>query len=103
MKTATRPTSAEHPVPQAVHSFVDSCGVRSTEARCRTIPLDGFSRWRDLKSFIPLSHESVRKRERAGRFPKRVQLGSARCVGWPNKELHKWLQNPGGYRASEAE
>ncbi|VWC29779.1 phage transcriptional regulator AlpA [Burkholderia lata] len=65
------------------------------------LPLDGFTRWNDLKQFVPLSHEAVRLRERAGRFPKRVQLGSARCVAWPNREIHRWLADPAGYRASE--
>lgn len=62
------------------------------------LPFDGFSRWGFLKYFIPLSHESVRRRELAGRFPKRVQLGSARCVAWPNREIHRWLADPSGYR-----
>lgn len=64
-----------------------------------TLPLDGFTRWNDLKRIIPLSHESIRQRELKGRFPKRVQLGSARCVAWPNRELHRWLADPAGYRA----
>ncbi|MEX3687932.1 helix-turn-helix transcriptional regulator [Paraburkholderia sp. BR14263] len=62
------------------------------------LPLDGFTRWADLKHFIPLSHESIRQREINGRFPKRVQLGSARCVAWPNREIHRWLNDPAGYR-----
>ncbi|CAJ3303804.1 phage transcriptional regulator AlpA [Burkholderia pseudomallei] len=66
----------------------------------QSLPLDGFTRWSDLKHFIPLSQESVRTRERAGRFPKRVQLGSARCVAWPNREIHRWLADPAGYQAS---
>ncbi|MCA8080867.1 helix-turn-helix transcriptional regulator [Burkholderia cepacia] len=68
-------------------------------AETQSLPLDGFTRWNDLKRFIPLSHESVRLRELAGRFPKRVQLGSARSVGWPNREIHRWLSDPAGYRA----
>jgi prophage regulatory protein len=68
----------------------------------QSLPLDGFTRWADLKHLVPLSHEAVRQRELAGRFPRRVQLGSARCVGWPNRELHRWLANPAGYRAPEA-
>ncbi len=73
----------------------------STDAQSesQSLPLDGFSRWRDLRKFIPLSHEAIRQRELKGRFPKRVQLGSARCVGWPNRELHRWLAAPADYRA----
>lgn len=69
----------------------------------RTLPLDGYTRWDLLKLFVPKSHESVRQLERAGRFPKRVQLGSARCVGWPNREIHKWLADPSGYRVEADE
>ncbi|MBK1820348.1 MULTISPECIES: AlpA family transcriptional regulator [Burkholderia cepacia complex] len=68
----------------------------------QSLPFDGFTRWSSLKHFIPLSHEAVRLRERAGRFPKRVQLGSARCVAWPNREIHRWLADPVGYRALES-
>ncbi|SAL19308.1 phage transcriptional regulator AlpA [Caballeronia peredens] len=68
----------------------------------RVLPLDGFTRWSDLKHFVPLSHESVRQRELAGRFPKRINLGSARCVAWSNREVHKWLADPVGYRAPTA-
>lgn len=63
------------------------------------LSLDGYTRWNDLKRIIPLSHESIRQRELKGRFPKRVQLGSARCVAWKNSEIHRWLADPTGYRA----
>jgi prophage regulatory protein len=63
-----------------------------------SLPLDGYTRWADLKRIIPMSHEAVRLREIAGRFPKRVQLGSARCVGWPNREIHRWMADPANYR-----
>ncbi|MBR8070052.1 AlpA family phage regulatory protein [Burkholderia cenocepacia] len=66
------------------------------------LPLDGFTRWNDLKLLIPMSHEAIRQRELAGRFPKRVKLGSARCVAWPNREIHRWLADPAGYRACES-
>lgn len=64
-----------------------------------SLPLDGYTRWADLKRFVPMSHEVVRQRELAGRFPRRVQLGSARCVGWKNRELHRWFADPAGYHA----
>ncbi|VWC44395.1 helix-turn-helix transcriptional regulator [Burkholderia lata] len=73
----------------------------AAQATPQSLPLDGFTRWSDLKHFIPLSQESVRTRELAGRFPKRVQLGSARCVAWPNREIHRWLADPAGYRVPE--
>ncbi|WP_425551665.1 helix-turn-helix transcriptional regulator [Burkholderia seminalis] len=68
----------------------------------QSLPFDGFTRWSSLKYFIPLSREAVRLRELAGRFPERVQLGSPRCVAWPNREIHRWLADPAGYRALES-
>lgn len=65
----------------------------------QSLPLDGFTRWADLKHIVPLSHEAVRQRELAGRFPPRVQLGSRRCVGWKNSQVLEWLADPNGYRA----
>ncbi|MDG0025949.1 AlpA family phage regulatory protein [Trinickia sp. Y13] len=73
--------------------------ISDAQSEPQALPLDGYSRWRDLRKFIPLSHESVRQRELKGHFPKRVQLGSARCVAWPNREVHRWLADPVGYRA----
>ncbi|ARL99628.1 transcriptional regulator [Burkholderia pseudomallei] len=68
----------------------------------QALPLDGFTRWADLKRLVPFSHETVRRRECAGRFPKRVKLGSSRTVAWPNRELHRWMADPTGYRAPDA-
>ncbi|MBU9221060.1 helix-turn-helix transcriptional regulator [Burkholderia multivorans] len=68
----------------------------------QTLPLDGFTRWADLKRFVPFSHETIRRREGAGRFPKRVKLGSSRTVAWPNRELHRWMADPTSYRAPDA-
>ncbi|MFV8513694.1 helix-turn-helix transcriptional regulator [Ralstonia pseudosolanacearum] len=66
------------------------------------LPADGFTRWSGLKAFVPFSRETLRKRELEGRFPRRVHLGSARCAAWPNREIHRWLSDPAGYRAPEA-
>lgn len=98
-KKVACPTSVKRLVPLAAHSFAESDTTRQPDAGCMTIPLDGFTRWSGLKHIIPMSHESVRQRELANRFPKRVQLGSARCVGWPNRELHRWFADPANYRA----
>ncbi|CAJ3516422.1 phage transcriptional regulator AlpA [Burkholderia pseudomallei] len=84
--------SKNHNVPQA----------NGTQSEPQSLPLDGFTRWADLKRIVPMSHEAVRLREIAGRFPKRVQLGSARCVAWPNREIHRWLADPAGYRVPES-
>lgn len=63
-----------------------------------SLPLDGFSRWNDLRPFIPFSRETLRKREIEGRFPRRVHL-TQRCAAWPNRELHRFFADPVGYRA----
>ncbi|WP_081057555.1 MULTISPECIES: helix-turn-helix transcriptional regulator [Burkholderia cepacia complex] len=65
----------------------------------QALPLDGYSRWQNLRQFVPLSREAIRLREIAGRFPRRVQLGSQRCIAWPNREIHRWLADPTNYRA----
>ncbi|MGF6777831.1 helix-turn-helix transcriptional regulator [Paraburkholderia sp. GAS334] len=62
------------------------------------LPLDGYTRWNDLKRLVPLCRESIRQRELEGRFPRRIHL-SQRCAVWSNRELHKWLADPVGYRA----
>lgn len=63
------------------------------------LPADGYSRWNTLKAFVPFSRETVRKREIAGRFPRRQHLGSERCAAWSNRELHRWFADPANYRA----
>ncbi|WP_083286583.1 AlpA family phage regulatory protein [Burkholderia seminalis] len=86
------------------HTSVAAASPELPRARLpapEALPLDGFSRWKDLKPFLPFSQETVRQRELANRFPKRVQLGSARCVGWPNRELHRWFADPANYRAED--
>ncbi|MCA8199198.1 helix-turn-helix transcriptional regulator [Burkholderia vietnamiensis] len=64
------------------------------------LPLDGFSRWNDLRPFLPFSRETLRKRENEGRFPRRRHL-SQRCAVWSNRELHRWFADPVNYRAED--
>ncbi|MFM0614537.1 transcriptional regulator [Paraburkholderia nemoris] len=64
-----------------------------------SLPLDGFSRWNDLRAFLPFSRETLRKRELEGRFPRRQHL-TQRCAVWPNRELHRWFADPVGYTAT---
>ncbi|RQT51636.1 AlpA family phage regulatory protein [Burkholderia cepacia] len=67
-----------------------------------SLPLDGFSRWSDLRPFIPFCRETLRKRELEGRFPRRQHL-SPRCTAWPNRELHRWFSDPVSYRVDGIE
>lgn len=66
-----------------------------------TLPLDGFSKWADLRPFIRLSRETVRKLEREGRFPRAIRL-TLRCTVFDNRETHRYLADPLNYRAADA-
>ncbi|WP_334032785.1 helix-turn-helix transcriptional regulator [Burkholderia gladioli] len=74
---------------------LNSANIPSPEA----LPADGFTRWNSLRTFVPFSRETVRKREKEGRFPRRQRLGSERCAAWPNREIHRWIADPANYRA----
>ncbi|MBU9365358.1 AlpA family phage regulatory protein [Burkholderia multivorans] len=65
------------------------------------LPLDGFSRWENLRRFIPLSRETVRQRELEGRFPRARRL-TQRCTVWPNREIHRWMADPLNYRSADS-
>jgi prophage regulatory protein len=45
---------------------------------------------RQLPEYVPYSLSHIARLERAGRFPKRVRLGSCR-VGWVESEVQDWL------------
>ncbi|MGF6792410.1 helix-turn-helix transcriptional regulator [Paraburkholderia sp. 35.1] len=63
-----------------------------------SLPLDGYSRWQNLRGFVPFSRETLRKRELEGKFPRRIHL-TQRCAAWSNRELHRWFADPANYRA----
>ena len=44
----------------------------------------------ELLSRIPLSDPTIWRLEKAGRFPKRLQLGG-NSVGWIEEEIEAWL------------
>ncbi|MGX7006051.1 helix-turn-helix transcriptional regulator [Caballeronia sp. KNU42] len=67
-----------------------------------TLPLDGFSRWRQIARFIPYSRETARLRELEGRFPRRIRL-TQRCSVWSNRELHRFMADPIRYRADDVQ
>jgi len=46
---------------------------------------------RQLKEMIPYSLQHIARLEKAGLFPKRVQLGPNR-VGWIESEVLDWIQ-----------
>ncbi len=47
---------------------------------------------RQLKELVLYSPQHVARLEKAGEFPKRVQLGPNR-VGWVEEEVLDWLQS----------
>ena len=46
---------------------------------------------RQLKEIVLYSPQHIARLEKAGKFPKRVQLGPCR-VGWVEEEVLDWLQ-----------
>ena len=46
---------------------------------------------RQLKELVLYSPQHIARLEKAGQFPKRVQLGPSR-VGWVEDEVLDWLQ-----------
>jgi prophage regulatory protein len=46
---------------------------------------------KDLRALVLYSPAHIDRLEKAGRFPKRVQLGPCR-VGWVESEVLAWLQ-----------
>ena len=46
---------------------------------------------RQLKELVLYSPQHIARLEKAGKFPKRIQLGSNR-VGWLESEIHEWLE-----------
>ena len=47
---------------------------------------------RQLKELVLYSPQHIARLEKAGQFPKRVQLGPSR-VGWVEAEVLDWLQS----------
>ncbi len=62
------------------------------------LPLDGMSRFSQLKKFLPVSREKWRQLVRDGKAPRPVKLG-IRCTMWRNAELHEFLADPAGYKS----
>ena len=46
---------------------------------------------KDLRALVLYSPAHIDRLEKAGRFPKRVQLGPGR-VGWVESEVQAWLE-----------
>ena len=61
-------------------------------------PVEGLSRWGDIKHLIPVSKEKWRQLIRDGYAPPVTRLG-IRCSFQSNREILRWLSDPLNYRA----
>lgn len=61
------------------------------------LPLDGMSRFSQLKTYLPFSREKWRQLVRDGKAPTPIKLG-IRCTMWRNAELHQFLADPLSYQ-----
>ncbi len=64
------------------------------------LPLDGMSRFSQLKKFLPVSREKWRQLVRDQVAPQPIKLG-IRCTMWRNSELHEFLKDPSAYRVNK--
>lgn len=64
------------------------------------LPLNGMSRWKQMRHFIPVSRETWRKLVAAGKAPAAVKL-SERCTMYSNEEVHRWIADPVSYRQTQ--
>ncbi|QJU56827.1 AlpA family phage regulatory protein [Sphingomonas sp. AP4-R1] len=62
---------------------------------------DSFLRQEEVIARTTLSESTIRRRERAGTFPRRVMLG-ANSVAWYASDIDDWIADPMGYRVSGA-
>ena len=67
----------------------------------KVLPHDGCSRWSQFAEFSPVCRETFRRLSLQGKAPKPMRMG-IRCTFYHNKELHKFLANPLGYKSEEA-
>jgi predicted DNA-binding transcriptional regulator AlpA len=72
--------------------------AKPPEAQAIVLPRDGFSRFKQIQPFLPVSRETWRKLTRDGLAPAPTKLG-ARCTVWRNSDVHQWLADPLNYKA----
>jgi len=74
--------------------------MKKDEPKYKVLPHDGCSRWSQFAEFSPVSREKFRQLSLDGKAPKPIRMG-IRCTFYSNKELHKFLSNPLGYKWEE--
>jgi prophage regulatory protein len=57
--------------------------------------------WRELSEMIPFTRQHVLRLEKAGKFPRRIQIG-ARRVGWLYTEIEAWVAQCAALRRTQA-
>ena len=87
-----QPTEAQ---PSAAADEAKSSGA---QAQAIVLPRDGYSRFKQLQPFLPVSRERWRQLTRDGKAPAPVRLG-VRCTVWKNSDVHQWLADPLNYKA----
>ena len=66
-----------------------------------SLPLDGLSRWGQIKPFSPFCREKFRQLSKRGKAPQPIRL-SSRCTVYKNSELHSFFADPLSYVAGAA-
>ncbi|MDH6303302.1 hypothetical protein M2128_002249 [Polynucleobacter sphagniphilus] len=61
------------------------------------LPINGKSRWGDIKHMIPVSHEKWAQMAKCGKGPPITRYG-LRCSFQDNDEILAWLNDPNGYK-----
>lgn len=56
-------------------------------------------RWPELKMLTGLGRTTIWRREKLGKFPRKIDLGGG-LVGWRSDEVQKWLKDPAGYKTA---
>jgi len=69
-----------------------------TQAATKDRRLDSLLRIKDVRARTGLSTATVYRREAAGTFPTRQQLGP-KAVAWYESDIGEFVANPMGYRA----
>ena len=58
-----------------------------------------FLPYQQLRQFVPFTRQHLSRLEKAGLFPKRVQIGANR-VAWRDDEISAWAEQRSGERAA---
>ena len=74
--------------------------IKTDSPKPKLLPHDGCSRWSQFADFSPVCRETFRRLSLQGKAPKPIRMG-IRCTFYQNKELHKFLTNPLGYKSEE--